>query len=207
MRTATSLIFCASVIAGLAATPAVATPCPALTSCTVGGITYNEVGTSGDGLTFLASFTAPNLSNSTIATDVEQFLTAEGFDNVLYLGRQNGTGLIDGDSITTSSSDGGFTGTWTLSPGTTGDVGSFVAIHAGDGKFEQIFQIDDPGLSGTWSTFNSHGLSEFDLFGTPAPPSSDDPPPSVPEPLTLSLFGAGLAGTLVARRRKKTLAG
>jgi len=30
-----------------------------------------------------------------------------------------------------------------------------------------------------------------------------DPPAQVPEPVTMSLFGAGLAGAFIARRRKK----
>jgi hypothetical protein len=37
-------------------------------------------------------------------------------------------------------------------------------------------------------------------------PSSPPPPPPVPEPLTLSLFGAGLAGLIAMRRRRKATA-
>jgi len=167
-------------------------------------------------LTFLASFCTANQSNSTIATDVLQILAAEGYTGVTYLGRQDGTGLVNGDHISTSSSDGGLTGTWTFTPGTTGDIGAFIAIHAGNGQSaEELFKIDNPSSSdtGTWSTFDGHGLSNLDLFGInlPPPPVIDpppaiDPPAKVPEPLTISLFGTGLAGALASRRRKKAKA-
>ena len=87
------------------------------------------------GLTFLASFTTPNQSNSSIATLVDDYLALLGFNNVKYLGRQDGSGTIGGDSITVS---GAQSGTWTLSPGTTGDVGAFVAIHAGNGQNDEL---------------------------------------------------------------------
>jgi hypothetical protein len=190
---------CMLAAAGFAApTAAVATPCQGVASCTVGGILFTETGgTRGDGLTFLASFPTDNQSNSTIATDVELFLGADGYSGITYLGRQDGSGTIDGDGITVTSTDGFLTGKWTFDPGTTGDIAEFLAIHAGNGQTdEELFLINDPGLSGTWGTLNGKTLSNFDLFGGPAAP--------VPEPFTLSLFGAGLvAGAAALRRRKK----
>jgi hypothetical protein len=192
-----------AVIALLAsASQALASPsCPASPACVANGQTFTQTGgTSGNGLTFLAFFTTSGQSNSGIAADVLAFLGAEGITGVDYLGRQDGSGLVGGDHISVTN-DGGLSGTWTFSPGTTNDIGTYVAIHAGEGQNDTLFAINTPGLTGTWSTFNGHGLSNFDLFGI------DPPPPSrVPEPLTLSLFGAGLAGAAVLRRRKKNAA-
>jgi hypothetical protein len=56
------------------------------------------------------------------------------------------------------------------------------------------------------------GFYTIDTFASLTDSSAGDPgyqinfsePASVPEPLTLSIFGAGLAGVTVLRRRKKT---
>ena len=173
---------------------AIPSPCLASPTCTLDGQTFTTTGGSnGFGLTFLASFTTPNQSNSSIATLVDDYLALLGFNNVKYLGRQDGSGTIGGDSITVS---GAQSGTWTLSPGTTGDVGAFVAIHAGNGQNDELFKIDSPGLSGTWGTLNGHDLSNFDLFGTPAVTAA------VPEPASLALLGTSLLGLAFMRRRK-----
>lgn len=177
----------------IGAQQAAAAPCLASPTCTLDAQTFTTTGgTSGDGLTFLASFTTPNQSNSSIATLVDDYLALLGF-NVTYLGRQDGSGTIDGDSISVS---GSLSGTWTLSPGTTGDVGAFVAIHAGNGQDDELFQINSPGLSGTWGTENGKTLSNFDLFGTPDVPA-------VPEPASLAVLGTSLLGLAVVRRRKR----
>lgn len=173
-----------------------ATACLASPSCTLDGQTFTTTGgSSGSGLTFLASFTSPNQSNASIAGLVDDYLALLGF-TVTYLGRQDGSGLVGGDNVSTASSDGGLTGTWTFTPGTTGDVGEFVAIHAGDGQAAtELFEINSPGLSGTWATLNGHGLSNFDLFG--GPPSTP-----VPEPASLAILGSALLGWGLIRRRK-----
>jgi len=184
----------AGMVAGLINTDqARATACLASPTCTLDSQTFTTTGgSSGDGLTFLASFTTPDQSNSSIATLVDDYLALLGFNNVTYLGRQDGSGTIDGDSITVSGTQ---SGTWTLNPGTTGDVGAFVAIHAGNGQNDELFEINSPGLSGTRGTLNGHDLSNFDLFGTPAQSS-------VPEPMSLSLLGTSLLGLAYVRRRK-----
>jgi hypothetical protein len=180
--------------------PAAATVLPACLAspqCTLDGQTFTTTGgTSGNGLTFIANFSTPNQSNSTIATLVTDYLGLSGY-NVTYLGRQDGTGLAPGVlSISTTSSDGELTGNWSLDAGTTGYVGSFVAIHAGGGQSDNLFSIDSPGLSGTWGTNNGKGLSNFDLFSSKQT--------SVPEPGSLGLLGAGLMVlSLLALRRRR----
>ena len=150
------------VVVLMSAQQAWAAPCLANPTCTLDGQTFTTTGgTSGDGLSFLASFTTPNPNNSSIATLVDDYLKLLGFKNVTYLGRQDGSGTIDGDSITVS---GAQSGTWTLNPGTTGDVGAFIAIHAGNGQDDELFEINSRGTSGTWGTENGKDLSNFDLF-------------------------------------------
>jgi hypothetical protein len=194
----------AGMVAALLSAPqAWAVPCLASPSCTLDGQTFTVTGgSSGSGLTFLASFTTPNQNNSSIATLVDDYLALLGFTGVTYLGRQDGSGTIGGDSIS-ATPDGGLTGNWTLNPGTTGDVGAFVAIHAGDGQTAtELFKINTPGLSGTWATLNGHGLSNFDLFGCPASaPTCGGTQTQVPEPTSLALLGSGLLGLAWIRRR------
>jgi hypothetical protein len=179
-----------------------ATPCLATPTCTLDGQTFTLTGgSSGNGLTFIATFTTPNQNPSSVSTLVHDFLALEGF-NTTYLGRAGDSStFVLGDSVSATPS-GGLTGNWTLSPGTTGDVGAFVAIHAGDGQAAtELFRIDSLGLSGTWATLNGHGLSNFDLFGTPATTTHA----SVPEPASIAIFGTALVGFGLIRRRRRSV--
>src|SRR5262249_22776211 len=127
----TAMVLAACSFAALvgASLPAAATPsCPATPSCLANGETFTQTGgTSGNGLTFMAFFTTSGQSNAGIAADVLAFLTAKGITGVDYLGRQDGSGLVGGDHITVTN-DGGLSGTWTFSPGTTNDIAAYVAI-------------------------------------------------------------------------------
>jgi hypothetical protein len=201
-----TVVLCAALFASLCGAPEVLAgptlpPCLASPSCSLDSQTFTVTGgTSGNGLTFIASFTTPNQSNSSIATLVDNYLGLLGV-TVTYLGRQDGSGEIDGDGVSVVG-EGNTTGTWSFSPGTTGDVGSYVAIHAGDGQTDTLFEINSPGTSGTWGTEDGKGLSNFDLFGTPVP---------VPTPLighglpVLLVMGGILFGTRRWERRKKAL--
>ena len=190
------------IAAGLIATAgaAGASPLPACLaspSCTLDGQTFTTTGgTSGGGLTFIANFTTSNQSNTDIASLVTDYLGLLGH-SVTYLGRQDGSGLAPGIvSIGTSSSNGGLSGSWTLNAGSTGFVGTYVAIHAGGGQSDNLFSIDAAGTSGTWATNNGHALSNFDLFGSSST--------SVPEPGTLALLSLGLIALgWVSRRRSR----
>jgi hypothetical protein len=69
----------------------------------------------------------------------------------------------------------------------------------GDNLF--ALQLEDHGgLTGFDMMITSQVGTDNPLFTT-LPPA---PPTGVPEPLTISLFGAGLAGAVALRRRKKT---
>jgi hypothetical protein len=165
-------------------------------TCTLAGQTFTNTGaTSGGGLTFIANFTTPNQSLANITQLVMGYLHLLG-DEVTFLGRgtPNGdTGLSEG--IVSITTGGGLSGNWSLNPGVTNFVGSFVAIHSGNGQSDNLFQIDSPGTSGTWATNNGKDLSNFDLFGVKGAPA-------VPEPASIVLMGVGLLGLGLIRRRR-----
>jgi hypothetical protein len=139
-------------------------------------------------LTFLAVLNPSNQSPSTVSAIVTTFLNANGFASVSYLGRAGTSGSgPTGTSVSTASTDGSFSGTWTFNPGTTSFLGQFIALHAGGGQSNVLYQINTPGLSGIWDTSenitgnNQQGaLSNFDLFNghlekflSPTPHESD----------------------------------
>ena len=155
-------------------------------------------------LTFLAQLSPANQGNGAggaVPTIVTTFLNANGFSSVTYLGRQDGTGGPGGgSSVSTTSTDGGYSGTWTFTPGTTGLVPGFILIHAGGGP-NILYEINTPGDSGNWDTsenINNGGqqanLSNFDMFSGTA----------VPLPAALPLFATGIGGLgLLGWRRKR----
>ncbi len=194
---------------------AFAAPCPSSPTCTAGGVTFDltDPGDASHGttveiddsaLTFLATFDPANQSNATVAAAVLAFLGAEGHTGATYLGRQDGSGDLPGTSVTTSSSDGNLSGTWSFAPGSTDYLGSFIAIHAGGSTGDVLYAISSPGLSGVWDTSenvvgpgNQAALSNFDLFGQAQTPTTP-----VPEPGVLVILGGGLLALGALHRRK-----
>jgi hypothetical protein len=201
-----------AVLAGIGfSTPASAVPC---NPCD--GVTFSTTDpgdATGGGaveidnaaLTFLATFSPHDQGNSTgkdIPTAVPDYLAGLGFTGTVYLGRANGGGGGQGGGSSVSTT-GTQSGTWTFTPGTTGDVAEFIVLHAGSGQFNVLYEINPPLTnSGIWDTSENivgnngsqGGLSNFDLFGGPAG--------SVPEPSTIAVLGVGLLGLGLLRWRK-----
>ncbi len=189
----------------------------------------NGVEIDDSALTFLAWFDPTNESPGTIAADTKAFLLAEYGVTVDYFGRatggdppnwggagQNGSGTeVAGVGFNVKSSDGGKSGTWTFNPGSTGTIPTVIVMHAGGGQHDVIYAINSPGLSGIWDTSeningggNQAALSNFDVFGGTGNGTQGGCLPNIPcpEPLTVSLFGAGLIGAIAMRRRRKVVA-
>ena len=106
-------------------------------------------------------------------------------------------GSIDDYNMITFKGQGGFTESFTgtqLDPLANGDQ----SIPATNRRFEFTF---DPNDLINQVIFSSSGNSfEFDNIAV------NDPPAPIPEPVTLSLFAAGLAGVAGLRRRKTVAA-
>ena len=127
------------------------------------------------------------------------------------------SGTVD---VTASSNGGGAVGIWTLYPGgpsvLTSPSGAFTYDNT-------ITPANDPTLDLNGLLF-TQGADELNIYGNSpdnygfytyqnsgyaiqdaSVPGSSFTITSVPEPVTLSLFGAGLAGAAALRRRKKKI--
>jgi hypothetical protein len=181
--------------------PVMAAACPATPTCTTPDGTSWNLTDPGDGnqfgappllpdsdnadLTFLAVFNPSNQNPDTITTAVDQFLTAKGLSGGQYFGRTDGSGTgsggnVPGASFTTTSANGGLTGTFTFNPGNSGTTAGFISLHAGGGQSDVLLEIDACCTTGgpfAWDTSenlvgsgNSGAISNFDLFsGHPVP--------------------------------------
>jgi hypothetical protein len=128
-------------------------------ACTT-SVSGPTVGCTANGLTFLGTANPSNQGNALVSS-IESYLSGLGFTGETYLGRAgDSSSFVHGDSVSVTGGNS-TSGTWTFIPGTTGDVAAFIAIHAGDGRTDEVWEINTPANSGNWGTFESATLSNF----------------------------------------------
>lgn len=80
-----------------------------------------------------------------------------------------------------------------------------IALKSGQGQLDPdwgAFELPTNVTSGSWTISGQQGLSHINLYGHVGVTKQDIPPPTVPEPTTLVLFGSSLA--LAARRLRRS---
>jgi len=108
-------------------------------------------------------------------------------------------------------------GSWSILDADFALLDYLIVFKNGNGTYLTAFLLNEEFSSGGWNTpftdppfdlpgnSKAHGVSHYSIFAreNPRDPGPDPNPAPVPEPSTLLLFGSGLAGLAVARRRRK----
>ncbi|KJV07865.1 hypothetical protein [Methylocucumis oryzae] len=139
-----------------------------------------------------------------------------GFSGWVAIGKENvlNTGAIENTTTLLDATDSGGwkSGTWTIASSLWSTY-SKIAIVLKDGgtKFDEgsvfwtAWLLKQGDTTGTWA-MPDKALSHMSLYGVECTNSvcggGDNPPPSVPVPAAVWLFGSGLVGLVGTARRK-----
>lgn len=151
----------------------------------------------------LQTYSSP-FGSAHIAT-VETYLNGYfGVTDITYLGRYTGSSDTFAPEAVLNGTGAFFTitggstssGTWAFDPGNTDYV--IYAVEVSTSGKADLYAVSTPGNSGNWDTndINGHGLSHLDFYARIVPHKT-------PEPISLTLFGGGLAVVGFARRKKR----
>lgn len=158
-------------------------------SATIAGMTYT-------GLNYSSPFGAAHKADVTEA--INDYL---GVTDVVYLGRLDKSGFDASSALIGTGANmtgGGLltkTGDWTFTQGST--TYQIIALEVSTSGKSKVYELTDPALNGIWNTsdLSNKNLSHLDFFARAVTVTT-------PEPATLLLFGAGLAGVALRRRKR-----